>query len=382
MTAPTAPPRPALRAPAGRTERSGGVPVLRRRRSRWTLAARRLAAHLTRSTARWGYLLTALCVLGYGLVPTHVEWGDPLRQFLLVLASVAAGAIVLPELPSNLWSLDVTRVRNLVPDDQRATLAQTLVAAESDDPLWNDVVWQDAVRPLLLASREPWRYVRNMDYDVTVHLDRTVAVAGEHVRCHMVSVDSKSQRVLAHPGAGASLWISVARTERALADEFAAPGCLAREIVTIDDLTAEQWQQAVTEVCSARLFIGGEAIELDVEVAPERPDLVRWCTPGGFEVPEGWTTVRIMFDFVIGDTVDSFPVMFSGYYCAGTTDISLRLYGGSELRSEEFVGRALDDGGRPETVERSTEVFRQRSFTTGGDTILWPGSGVLYRWSR
>lgn len=360
-----------------------GAPRPPRRPGRWAVSARRLAAHLTRSTARWGYALTAVCVAGYGLVPADASVGDPLRQFLLVLASVAAGAIVLPELSSNLWSLDVTKVRNLVPDDQRAGLSRTLVAAESDDALWNDVVWDDAVRPLLLASREPWRYVRHMDYDVAVHLDRSVSVAGHRTACHMVSVDSKSQRVLARPGA-AGLWVSVARTERALVDEFGAPGCLAREIVTLDGLTPSQWQEAVDQACSARLFVGGEAVELEREWMPERPDVVRWRTPPGFEAPAGWTTVRIMFDFVLDAVVDSFPVMFSGYYCAGTTDISLRLYDGGRgavLRSDEFVGRALDDAGSPETVERRNDVFQQRSFTTGGDSILWPGSGVLYRWA-
>lgn len=355
-----------------------------RRGTRVRVALRRLGHHLTRDTARWGYLLTALCILGYALVPESWSTAGPVREFLLVLASVAAGAVVLPELPSNLWSLDVGKVRSLVPDKQRAHLAETLVAAESDDHLWNDVVWHQAVRPLLAASRDPSRYVRHMDYDVSVHLARQVEVAGRSLRCHLVSVDSKSTRVLGAEAHASGLWLSVARTEPALAGEFGRPGCLGREIVALDGLSGEAWQQAVSELCSVRLFVGGEAVPLEVEATPEQPDLVRWRTSPDHEPPSTWTTVQIMFDFVMSDSVDTFPVIFSGYYCAGTTDLSLRLYDQeqpSSLTCDDFFGRALSEAGPIACVERSNEVFKQRSFTTGSDSILWPGSGVLFRWS-
>lgn len=354
-----------------------------RRPGRVRVTLRRAGSHLTRTTARWGYLLTLVCILGYALVPEDWSDGDALRQFLLVLASVAAGAIVLPELPSNLWSLDVHRVRNLVPDTQRAQLAETLISAESEDGHWNDLVWRDALRPLLDASRTPSRYVRDMDYDVSVHLERSVQVDGAPLTCHLVSVDSKSHRVLVPAGVDPAMWISVARTERALGQEFDQPGCLAREIVPLDGLTGADWQRAAASVCLARLFVGGENVPLTTEAIPELPDVVRWRTPAGYEPPSGSTTVRIMFDFVTSTTVDTFPVMFSGYYCAGTTDISLRLYDEarpSELTCHEFIGRALADQRGPQSVERSTEMFQQVTFTTGSDSILWPGSGVLFRW--
>jgi hypothetical protein len=343
---------------------------------------RRVWSHLTRYTARWAYLLAAVCVIIYALVPDEWEISDPVKQFVLILSSVAVGAVVLPELPSNLWTIDVEKVRNLIPGAQRTSLARSLIEAESEDQRWNELVWLKALDPLLEASRKPWQYVRDMDYDVSVHLGRTLQLGDERIPVHSVSVDHKSSRVLARPGIDA-VWLSIARTGSALQSEFGEAACLAREIVPLGTLTGQAWQNATVAACHAELYVDGDRVELIHEVTPERPDLVRWRTPVEFELPTERVRVRVQFDFHLDPSVDTFPVIFSGYYCAGTTDIALRLYdenSPSELECDYYVGRALDESGHQGISQYNNGVYRQFAFSTGRDGILWPGSGVMFRW--
>ena len=98
---------------------------------------RRLWLHLTRQRARAAIFLAVITILLYALVPDlsflSASYQDPVRQFLLILTSVAAGALFLPELSSDLWSLTPNEVRNLIPDDRRRSLAKALIAADSAD---------------------------------------------------------------------------------------------------------------------------------------------------------------------------------------------------------------------------------------------------------
>jgi len=358
------------------------VRVVKRKRSGIALTLRRVWSHLTRYTARWAYLLAAICIIVYALVPSDWPVADPVKQFVLILSSVAVGAVVLPELPSNLWTIDVERVRNLIPGSQRSTLARSLISAESEDDRWNNLVWSKALQPLLKASEEPWRYVRDMDYDASVHLNRILELPSGTIPVHTVSTDQKSTRVLSRPGVTA-VWVSIARTGSALMGEFGELACLAREVVPLSSLVGADWQAAVIATCRVEMHIDGARVELVAEATADRPDLVRWRTPVEFELPTEWSRVRIMFDFHLDPAVDTFPVIFSGYYCAGTTDISLRLYDEnqpSSLECDWFVGRALEETAASGATESTNGVYRQITFSTGRDGILWPGSGVMYRW--
>lgn len=353
-----------------------------RRNGRVRVALRRAAAHLTRFTARWAYLLLAVCALIYAFIPKDWAIAGTAREFVLILASVAVGAIVLPELPSNLWTIDSERVRNLIPNSQREHLARSLVTAESSDSRWTDLVWSKGLSPLLDATREPWQYARDMDYDVTVHLDQVLEAEGKQLPVSFVSVNQKSHRVLVRPDAS-TVWISMARTSAALNREFLDPSCLARELVPIGDLEGEAWQQSILDSCQAELFIDGVRLELVAEAEPDLPDVVRWRIPNNFELAHTRVRVDIRFDFYVSADADSFPVMFSGYYCAGITDISMRLYdevGSRTLDCEYFVGRALDPSISMGTTPSRNGVYQQIKFSTGKESILWPGSGVMFRW--
>ncbi len=344
---------------------------------------RRVGAHLWRVKARWGYLVVAFCLVLYAIVPSlggPSSISDPLQQFLLILASVSVGGIVLPELPSALWTIDVDRVRNLIPQNQRDQLARTLINAESGDDEWNSLVWDRALEPLFRASREPWRYVRDLDYDISIHLNRELELQGKKLTVHTLAVDLTAYRVLARPDVHHA-WISIVRTKAALMEEFKRPGCVARELTPIADLEGDAWHAAVRETCQASFSIDGEYIPLTMSV--DLPDVVRFETPVGVALPSQWAKVQITFDTHMGVSESEFPVFFSGYYCAGTTDITLRLYDEndpSELTCNYFVGKALDEAPLADPTPVRNGPYQRISFSTGKDSILWPGSGVRFAW--
>jgi hypothetical protein len=351
-------------------------------------ALRRSASHFTRRSARWGYALFLICVLVYLLTylfpKSWADGADAAREFFLILASVAAGAVVLPELSSNLWSFDAERVRRLIPAQQREELAQNLIAAHSDDSRWTSAVWANALNPLMTASRHPWEYTVDMDYDVDVYLDRSVNVGGTSLPVHSVAVSQKSFRVLRKPGVS-NVWISIARTTSALHEEFDSAACLARELVPMGELEGAAWQEAVLSSCRVELLVDGAPLELVPDTKSGSIDVVRWYLASDCELTSDRVRTHIRFDFHLARETDNFPVMFSGYYCAGITDISLRLYSeGSqyELECEYFMGRALDPASAPGTSRSDNTVYQQITFSTGKDSILWPGSGVMFRWRK
>lgn len=357
------------------------LPVVRRPGA-LRLALRRVRAHLFRYTARWAYALVAVCVLLYAVVPDGWQFSDTVRQFVLILASVAVGAIVLPELPSNLWTIDADRVRNLIPSAQRERLAMSLIEADADDARWANLAWTKGLEPLLRAGREPWLYAQDMDYDVSLHLGRTDGQGPDAHRYHLASVTQKSYRMLGRPGVS-SIWLSISRTSAALSREFLEPGCLARELVPLEGVPDADWQEAILATSVVEMYVDGAPVPLHAEALPESPDVVRWLLPLPEDVPRGVVRLHIRFDFRMDASVDSFPVMFSGYYCAGTTEISLRLYDENQpsvLESDYFVGRALEVQNHASVVETTNDLYKQVTFSTGKEAILWPGSGVLFRW--
>lgn len=125
--------------------------------SRW----RRIARHLSRSRARVAGLVMLVSITLYVLLTVLADTGpwvtDALQQFFLVVASVSAGAVVLPELSSNLWRIRAEEVRELIPDEQIRGLERALVHSQVDDPAWAETVLASALRPLIEAGRQPHR---------------------------------------------------------------------------------------------------------------------------------------------------------------------------------------------------------------------------------
>jgi hypothetical protein len=348
----------------------------------------RLWRHVTRSRARAGLLLMVISVLVYALLKRwELPGHEPLEQVSLILAGVAASAVFLPELSSDLWRLSRDDVEKLVPHDRRTSLLRSLLAADSKDPAWDDLVYGQAVLPLMEAAQNPQLTVRNMDYTVEVHLDKTIKHGDRVLPIHNVETLASSERVLPQRSA-AGYWVSVARTPEALDREFTSPGCLLRELVELRDedgvpLETAQWHEVMVEHCHVGVTVNGQAQNVaDPDSKPS--DVVRWYfTPEGEDVAQR-VPLRVSFDFPVSADVDRFPVMFSGYYCAGSTVATIKVYGlaeGVDLRCNAFFARGLDPQASGGDVKKSAGALcKQASFSTGRDSILWPGSGVIFDW--
>lgn len=351
------------------------------------LVLRRVFAHITRATAITAWLIAILCAVVYQFVPFEQIPGIDLvfvDTVLLTLFSLALGAVFLPGLPSNLWSIDVEKVRNLIPEAKRNKLAQSLIKAESYDDRWTDLVWDSALEPLIEASRKPWTYVWDMDYEATVHVGRSIELGSRSVPVSTVTVENKSGRFLANPGVS-SRWLSMSRTVEALKDEYDLPGCLAREVAFVPGVSQAEWHEYVSPKCHASVMIDGVDIPLRREVSESSPDVIRWYLSDAVDIPTDRSKVVIHFEFPMDSREEMFMVSFSGYYVAGVVDVGLKLFNaeeGTTLDADHFIGKALHNDWKPYKRNETTDVCLTSRYSTGHSTILWPGSGVNFYWKQ
>lgn len=340
---------------------------------------RRILAHLTRSKARVGWFLIIVCAALYTVVNE-----DTVRQMALILASVAAGAIFLPELSSDLWTMRADEIRKTVPEQQVAQLQQELISAAANDPVWGPYVWSEALSPMLTAVHEPLKVQWHLTYDIRVYLDQIVDVAGERRTIHRLDSLCRSERLLP-PSRDSRVWISLARTHDALIGEFSSPGCLLREQVNLPDIPAEKWREVMLRLCHLNLTIDGRSVPLEIG-APDSLDIVRWeASLTDEDCGEGRVPVTVSVSFPLSRHVTMFPIIFASYYCVGRTEISFAAHHSTDTLDLEFINFCSRRAGgiRPhDLVYRTADNGRLAtvSLATAKDSILWPGSGILFLW--
>jgi hypothetical protein len=352
-------------------------------------AVRRAWHHLTRSQAKAGWALTAVSIATYAAIPANSTLGDPARQFFLVVASVAIGAVFLPELSNNLWSIKPEEVKGLIPADKIKSLESSIVQSQINDPEWSDVVIDSALQPLIAANNTPERILGDLQYHASIHLDRKTEVNGLSIRAHRVETNLRARRILPPSNADGLYWVSIARDQATLHAEYEQTGCLLREIVEFDPAwDDEQWRAAVESMSSARMNIGGTTrdavlVPADTVAPPEVPGLVRWFfnakeLPAG--APNTRRTIGIAFDFPMCD--DYFSVILKSYYAIGSTNIVVRIYGDTDQHIEwiPFFGRALGKGDVDVEYNNKNELCQQITAASSDDTLVWPGSGMLVWW--
>lgn len=338
--------------------------------------ARRLVAHLTRTRARAGWALTAASLLAY-LASGDLEG---LRQFWLVLTGVAAGAIFLPERDESIWRMSAAQVRAMVPEHRISALQRLLIETRCESPQWADIAWQRGLAPLLDAGRAAELVVWDAKYDISIHL-----VERQCADMAVFRVDTLSRARRALPAvSGKKYWVSVARTEEALQVEYQFPNCLTRELVTLPRVDPASWRAAVGDFCRVRMWFDGVAAPVHVDRSDGLSDVVRWY----IDVPEEHQTssavpYTLQFDFPIPSDERNFPVLFSGYYSAGASEVTLRIddpAGTSELRYEQFLAYGLGAYAGEFSRSEDDTHSQQISFSTPQDSLLWPGSGILFHW--
>jgi hypothetical protein len=348
--------------------------------------ARTLWHHLFRAAARRAWAIVLVCFAVY--VALDARGAAPqLQEFVLIVAGVAAGAIFLPELSASLWDLDPDRIRSLVPLAKVRGLHRAIVDASLDaDPTsrrWADVVWSEAVEPLLAAGHERRSVVWDLSYDIGVHPGRELDVAGDVVPVTLVTTSLRSRRVLPVTADG-TVWISAARTTSVLRNEFALEGCILRDLVPLPGVDRDAWRDAVLAHCHVRLTVDGRPVPLATATGEPIPDIVRWeAVLDPADVTGDHVAVEVAFDMPLDPATTTFPVLFPRYYCAGTTRIAFTLFTEDpdlQLEVQPLLahapGRSL--GG---TEKESMPMFQRYVLESPAESLVWPGSGVQFDWT-
>lgn len=349
------------------------------------MAVRRLIRHLTRSRARVAWFLFAVCALIYVAVEVQVA-----REFALVLAGVAAGAVFLPELSSNLWTMRARDIRDTIPANRVRDLRRELIAASVVGEDRNRFIWQSVVEPMLEMVDRPLAVQWNLSYDVHIYLDQSIVVGGSEMNTHRLVTTSRNERILPS-GEGARIWVSLARTNSALMSEFGKSGCLLRELVDFPGLPSESWRDEVLRHCTVNVSVNGQPLALETPEG-ENVDVVRWSTavPTGADHGSALDSVPVMVSvqYPLGGAVSSFPVIFASYFCVGRTDISFTAYHPDpsvvvSVELEDFLSRKPGGQVSGEMLRRSLVPGNLCGFTfsTRGDAMLWPGSGMMFSWN-
>ena len=363
---------------------------------------------LQREQARKAWLIFMTCV-AIASVPWTSHWPE-VRQGAIVLASLAAGAIFLPELNSGLWHLDSKEIRNTIPEHRRRAFYVELIRADCPDnewaQRWASLVWRRGVLPLLDAVKDSCNIRWDMTYEVSVHLNQQFRVDGDQRLMARVETSIDDERVFPILP-DRTLCVSVCGNDDSLFSEFDEERCLSRELVEFPGLSKQAWASEVRRLCHVRVQIGPRSIifnDDNVVLVPGDEDLMimRWLVPMMPEETDGIpVSCQIETHFPIELREKNFPVLLAGYYCAGRTVVSFKLYHGSgprpvlrwrhadavrESRSavhippyfDEFLEEDSMAAWRPErfdTADRQSVVYR-----TPPDSLLWPGSGVYFWW--
>lgn len=355
-----------------------------------TQTVRRIWRHLTRTQARAGWALTLAGVAIYALYDAPLPEAETVQQFCLVVASVAFGAVFLPELSSNLWSIRADEVRGLIPDRKIHELEEALVRAQLEEDEWGDHVVAHALRPLIEIGDSPHRIVGDLTYMAAIHLDQTIALDdGSTMTTHRVETTLKGRRVLPPAGPDGMYWLSIARTDRALRGEFGEESCLFREVVELDPaMTDAEWKAVVTALSSARVVVDGKIVAASTTPPgtdePLPDGLIRWYV-GAADIPATRTprerrTITLSLDYPM--QADNILVVLGSYYTMGHTQVTIRVYDqGRDLdfAFDSFFGSRLGSDVHVSKLPKK-DLCTQFNVITDDSTLLWPGSGLLVSW--
>jgi hypothetical protein len=347
---------------------------------------------LTREEARRAWFIFVAGV-AFASLPWTTHWHE-VQQGAIVLASLAAGAIFMPQLNSGLWRLKAREIRDTIPQHKRREFYPELIRADCSDDEWAQrwatLMWRRGVIPLLDAAHDSRQIHWNVNYDVSVHLAQEVRVGQRRLRMARIETRNDHERIF-EPATDNTVWVSVAGNDASLLSEFNADNCLTRELVALPGLDKKTWAEEVRRLCRVRARIGPRLIEFDADSVVTVPGdddvrIVRWLVPISSEDMNGeLVACQTEIHFPAEVRENNFPVVLAGYYCAGRTILSFRLYHGeTEKPKLRYFDEFLSEGGgniagwKPERFD--TEERQSVTYRTQDDSLLWPGSGIYFWW--
>lgn len=373
---------------------------------------RRLWSHLTRSRARAAWALAVAGILLYAAYDPGWLAADAVRQFSLILASVAAGAVFLPELSSSLWTLKPDQIRDIIPTPRVAALQEALIRSQVDEPAWAERILDGALRPLL-ENVPSSAIVEDLRYSTKIS-PNDQALLGSARPMHRVTQELVGNRVLPLQAVAQGdvhyWWVSVAKDNDALQKEYDEPACLFREVVELDpSWDAERWRQEAMQHCKVSVFIDGYEV-----LRGAKPQPADAALPGVRDLAARQNNELLRAYFSTDDLKAALPVelrsrllrgqrlevavrlsyrmdichnhffvLFGSYYAVGNHHVLIELVDEEDklrLYSYVFFGRAL--GHKFFLDEAVEEGTRRVDIRTESNTMLWPGSGVCVWWER
>jgi len=300
----------------------------------------------------------------------------------------------MPELNSGLWRLKAREIRDTIPEHKRRAFYTELIRADCPDDEWAQrwatLVWRRGVIPLLDATKDTRRIHWDMTYDVSVHLAQELRI-GRH-RQLMARVETSNAYARVLPVTENSLlWVSIAGNDASLLSEFNEDACLSRELVVLPGLSGKTWADEVRRLCHVRVRIGPRIVTFDADNIVTVPGddnfkVVRWLIPLTHDETDGAPVIcQIEIHFPTEIREHNFPVVLAGYYCAGRTTLSFKLYHGQSTKPAlRYFDEFLSEGGgniaawAPQRFD--TDDRQSVSYQTPPDSLLWPGSGIYFWW--
>lgn len=347
---------------------------------------------IRREQARKAWFIFAACVALASL--PWLSHFPTLRQGAIVLASLAAGAVFLPELNSGLWRLNAKEIRNTIPEHRRRAFYTELISADCPEDEWAQrwakLMWQRGVIPLLDAAQDNRRIRWDMTYEISVHLNQEYRIGRRTEIMARVETRQDDERVLPAT-AGSPLWVSIAGNDASLLSEFNEDACLTRELVCLPGLSKAAWASAVRRLCDVSVRIGPRTIVFDKASifsvsGGDDVRILRWLVPVTDDESDGMpVSCQIETHYPTELREQNFPVLLAGYYCAGRTTVGFRLYHGQGSRPRlRYFDEFLSEGGgnvstwKPERFD--THDRQSVTYRTPSDSLLWPGSGIYFWW--
>ncbi len=350
--------------------------------------ARSLWRHLTRSRAQMGWALALIGILLFGLYPSGWLWSDPFKQLCLIVASVALGAIFLPDITSSLWGLKAEDVKDLVPEAKVRTLQATLVESQVNEARWASHITHSGLFPLIEAGKQPALVMHNVLYSANIRLSSSSAGTGSSF--NYVETRLTAERVIPRIADDERYYVAVARDEASLQGEFDQPGCLLRDVVDTDKLASDdEWKRVVSSSVTVELVMDGLTLKgqfepVEATTGRAARSLRAYFDSEGLRFRQRGAERRLVtvnLDYPLNSKVDRFVALFGGYYSLGTTQVDVRLSGPPaaqiNLNYQLFFSHSL--GMRDTSAQCTTSNHAAHLVvTTPAETLLWPGSGVVF----
>ncbi len=326
---------------------------------------------------------------------------DTFGAIMLAFLGVTITFIVLPDpkrdvddalRQNNVWFAAPEQLQSALNSEQlQATARRIYTASLPPVPdgleryLSDDLPIGQAAHQVRKLWEDPTALVLNMRYDLELTYDEA-GLSGHPV--YSTRSTTVSERWMSF--VDGAPYAAFCRTTEMFGTEFDVPNCLTRELV---ELTPEAWAAALERpeahfaatmvvrssgASTAEHRLTNPRFELDTDIVRVRFDL-----PEALSAATGRMWIFEEYLHPLPATLRCYGAIFSSYFTAGSTSISLRL---DDPRAQKLTalsymsnlaGYELSADKDVLPVSGASELRASLSFH---DKVFWPGSGAVFLW--